>query len=750
MKRIGTIRIMVFFLAVMACMTLAARQAKRVYITLDVSGSMTGNKYALANYTAQMIVTLCDEDDEVYIIVYGKDKCLSKEKQPLKIIQVPMEKIRFGIVLNPESQIDDIRGFNSVYKPSKKHQDWLFIIGDGYWDTQNNKNITKKFQSIVSEGSLNVCYLQTSQNLSEHSDFTSFVETLGVVDIGKSSIEVETIKKGCNHFAKKILGFSEVPLKVNKSAPQCISVKAELPLKEFFLVYQDKVTPGKLPKIEGATSDGKPLEVKLKGTPSTEPLKTKRKEVDLSGHVYHIKGNSIIPTNTEIEVCFDKDINPDNVIIYPLVENVEFGALSLTQAGGKLKKLDSRTSSICREESKATVRIELNPESAKSLPEALLKKTKVVVKANNKDYETEYKNGGFECDIDIVDEETQYYAECDCPGYFKRVTPIAKIVKGDCDPPAEMEIKEMPVSELRSMTFEELKNNDIRIRIQDEQTKEALNPNLFDITFDIENDFLYEEPEIHFENDTIVLKVRPKGEWCECLFPESLNIKMKSTPKDGAFEQSGKQYRQTVFPIHLEVIKDRPWIIRCLWVVILLIVLLLLIVYLRALLKKNRFKKSARIKNTYMEMKGSLIKETELQSGIRLRQKGFVPWVNRWLVPFRDEYRSINWQTPSAGATTFVAAKSKETVNLTRESFKPHKMKMGDYDPQNTDQPQKKLIMMDDAIKIYQERKYQGKLEYYSGGADDEKYYRITIHILIFLSAAIATILTIMMVRAFF
>ena len=52
-------------------LTLYAQQPKQVYITLDVSGSMGGNKYVLANYTTQMIVALCDADDDVHMIVYG-------------------------------------------------------------------------------------------------------------------------------------------------------------------------------------------------------------------------------------------------------------------------------------------------------------------------------------------------------------------------------------------------------------------------------------------------------------------------------------------------------------------------------------------------------------------------------------------------------------------------------------------------------------------------------------------------------
>ena len=753
MKRIGTKRIVVFFLAVIACMTLAAQQAKRVYITLDVSGSMTGNKYVLANYTTQMIVTLCDDDDDVYMILYGEEECLSKKKDPLQLIQKPMSNLVFGRPKTRDSEFDDIIGFNKVYKPSEEKQNWLFIIGDGDWGTQSSdyKVDRDKLRNTIEKGSLNVCYLQTEHKLSDHTSFTEFVDSLGIVDIRKSDINPSTIKKGCDHFARKILGFSETPLQVKKSGGRSITIKAELPLKGFYLIYQDQVTPDRLPQINSVISDGKQLQARLKGTPTTKPLKSTQKEVDLSGNVYHVKNNGMIPANSEIEVCFDKDINPANVIVYPIVEDIEFGSISLTRRGTNLKQLNSRTSSICRDESKAIVRIELNGESSEKLPETLLANTKVVVKANNKEYKTEFKNGVFECEIDIIEEETQYYAECDCPGYFKKVTPIMKIVKGDCIPeqPSEIPVVEYPGQFLDTITFRALKRDKIEVFMTDSKTREVLNPDLFDISFDVENSFLYEDLKWHIKNDTvIVIELHPKGEWCECLFPKGVNIKMTSTPKPEVLLEYGKKYQQSVFPIHLTVIKDRPWFFRCFWVLILLLLLLLFIVYLRALLKKNRFKKSARIKFTYMEMRGSLLKETELQSGKRLRQKGFVPWINRWLVPFRDEYNSTHWQTPPADEITFVAARSKETVNLTKDSFNPHKMRMGDYDPNDTEQEKKKTLEMEDAIKIYDGKKYQGRLEYYSGGANDEKYYRIAIRVLIFVSIVAEAILIYMMIKS--
>ena len=170
---------------------LRAQQPKCVYITLDVSGSMTGDKYLLANYTAQMIVTLCDDDDDVFMIVTGDKKHLNKEKDPLRLLQVPMSDIytTFRERHNSNDEIEDIGTFNDSYTPSRDKQDWLFIIGDGDWS--NAHDIQRKFKKIVNKGTLNVCYLQTAHILDVEYSFTRFVQTLGGAAMKFPSVWVE-------------------------------------------------------------------------------------------------------------------------------------------------------------------------------------------------------------------------------------------------------------------------------------------------------------------------------------------------------------------------------------------------------------------------------------------------------------------------------------------------------------------------------------------------------------------------------
>ena len=756
-------RLFVICTLLLTAVVMSAQEAKRVYITLDVSGSMIGDKYNLANYTTQMIVTLCDDDDDVSLIVTGKENKLTKVKEPLKLLQHPRGNSVFS--KNPlipagadmDFEINDILSFNNLYKPSKDKQDWIFIIGDGYWDINYN-NAVDNFKKIVETRTLNVCYLQTGTNLEISSPFTTFAESLGVVDISKSDTNAKTIKAGCDHFARKILGFSDVPLDMKKSRAQDMSFKLEMPLTEFYLVYQAETAPEALPGISAVDAAGVTFDVTLKGTPTTIPLKEDAGAVNLSGKVWKVKANSTIPAGTTIEVKFDKGIELDNINVYPVVKGVETNSLTLTREGTNLKQLDSHTFSICKDENKAMVRVGLNGKAAESIPAALLEKSKVVVKSNNKSYEAKYKDGAFECEIPLDGEETQYYAECDCPGYFKCVTPIMKIVKGDCAPvkPDNLPVDMKPTADLGTITFEALKHDDIRISIHDTKSLQALDPTLFDISFEVENDFLYEKPKFHIENETlIVLELHPYGEWCECLFPEGLNVKMISTPKDEAFQEYDKNYRKTVFPMHMEVVKSRPWLSRCLWVLITLGAMLLFMAYLRALLKKNRFHKHARLKNSYYVEDNP--KEVQ-KNGKPLRRPGFGPWLNRWLNPFGDERMSTSFTRPKTGSMTFIASESKNRILMTEASFDANRMTVPNYTPKPKDKKNKEgepiSITAGTSIEIKKmqggETTRLGHLKYVVEGKDDEGGYRAFVGLLFALTLLAFLALLWQMIRGFF
>ena len=739
-------KLLSFLWLMLLALTAFAQQSKCVYITLDVSGSMTGDKYLLANYTAQMIVALCDEDDDVYMIVMGDKKHLSKEADPLRLLQVPMGDIGsvFRRKHDPNQEIEDIEAFNKDYTPSKGKQDWLFIIGDGDW--WNDHEIKRKFKKIVAKGTLNVCYLQTAHTLDEEYDFTKFAQSLGVVDIDKSSLDPKTILHGCDHFTKKILGFSEVSIDLKKQSAQCISFDAELPVKEFLIVYQDGVEAKNLPDIQNVKANGENLSFTLKGTPTNFPCHTGDPTSGLlSGHVWRVKALGSIPANTLIEVCFDKNIRLDDVRVYPLVEQIEFGSVCFTPVGSRLRQLDSNTLSICRDEKTARIRVELSEESKAHLPEPLLQKTVVVVKANNKDYPTQYVDGGFECDLELLENETQYYAECDCPGYFKHLTPIMTIVKGDClSEMPKVKVTEMPVTDFGTVTFERLKHDYIETQIHDESSWETLDPNQFDLTVEVENDFLYEKPTIRVEGDKLIIDIHPKGEWCECIFPKDLNFKVVSMQKEGEYSEEGKIYGKTIHPVHLTVEKQRAWLPRCLWVLATIGGALLLSLYCWIMMRKRRFKKNALMAPYYVNRDDDLVE----QNGQMLRKKGIGPWFCRWFLPM-DEKRRVNMDRPRC-SMTFVAADARNVVNIPRSCYDSESMTITGYNPR-TDGKKSPYIKLGSNGKIVFNKpngEMDGQLVFKAGSRNDEGLYKTILGALIIVALLTAAVLLILMLRS--
>lgn len=307
--------------------------------------------------------------------------------------------------------------------------------------------------------------------------------------------------------------------------------------------------------------------------------------------------------------------------------------------------------------------------------------------------------------------------------------------------PNDLKIDTLPERVVKGVPYEELKKGyEFGILIEPSDYKKPINLDDYDITLDPKYDALLDTVAAEVRGDSIYVMLRLRGDWCNCFSPEKIPVDIILTPKSG----SDGEMEQIVIPRVVPIVDRGSWFSRCLWVLITIAALLLFVFYLRALLKKNRFKKSARIDYTYMETRGSMLRETDLQNGIKLREKTFLAWVKRWLVPFRDERRFYNWRVPSAGGITFVASRSREWVYITKESFNPRKMRMGDYDPKENEA---ELVEMADDIKVYQNGKYQGHLEYNGGGKNDEKYYRIIITVLMALSIAAILVLTFLMLR---
>lgn len=311
----------------------------------------------------------------------------------------------------------------------------------------------------------------------------------------------------------------------------------------------------------------------------------------------------------------------------------------------------------------------------------------------------------------------------------------------------EPQIVEKPVSDWGTMSFETLKTEPIGGTMIDEQSLATLDPNNFDLTVEVENDFLYDRPRVRIEGNMILLDIHPRGEWCECFFPKNLNIRICATQKEGAYDAEGKHYLKTVYPIHITVVKTRMWMPRCLWVLISIIGLILLFVYLRSISKKRRFKKNAVITPVYLDRYGI---EVDDGAGQRLRKEGFVAWFARWFLPF-DEKNTLSFESPEVSSLTFSASESSEMVEISKGSIDPETMDVDGYDPDNDMHPDQPIKLANNsAINIYDYNKVkQGFLRFSANNERDGGGFKVFLTVLMFASLAAIIFMIYLMIKSF-
>ena len=188
-----------------------------------------------------------------------------------------------------------------------------------------------------------------------------------------------------------------------------------------------------------------------------------------------------------------------------------------------------------------------------------------------------------------------------------------------------------------------------------------------------------------------------------------------------------------------------------------LVALLAFFFYLRALLKKNRFHKNARLKNSYV-VDGNP-KETQ-KNGRPLREDGFGPWLNRWFNPFVDEKNTVKFARPKTPAMTFTASESKNKILLSEASFDSKKMTIPGYTPPPKDQNQKTTTgkpidisaSTDVEIKTTQAGATTrlGHVTYSVEGKDDVGGYRFFIVLLMVLDIVSICVLLFLMLKIVF
>lgn len=645
---------------------------KNIYITLDVSGSMRGQKYNLANYGAQ-VISLLNHSDKVQLIVCSKPRDLSNNQY--QSIQVGISVL--GSVV--KSQIEDIKSFNELFNPLVRNQE-LFIIGDGIWG--KHPEIENKFLQHVNSGNLRVSYLGIMINKNSVSEFESFLNNNNIGKIYKVTSNKEIIN-AINVIAEEITGVSAIPDNKINDAQNCLSFTTELPLKKIQFLYQDFTTLNNIPEIDKIIVNGKDVNFVLLGSPSNERFENGKGGL-MSSRIYEMTNS--IPQNTKVEVCFKTTVDKSKLLIFPTTD-INFGQFGVQIQKGNTSIIDENTFGVCKENNEATVTIDF-AQGNTTLDNGIIQSTKVYVVSNGKSYQAVYDKGIFTAKIPLTGETTTYRIESELEGYFRKNSGEKKIVKtDDCKVQYQKpKVRKLPPMNMGSITLDQL-NRDGKITgvIVDEETGVSLDPKYFQ--FDIDNNYpvLFKSVKLDFvEENKFELTVEPRGYWCDCFIPDDISLDLLVLPKEGEYID-GKQYDGFETTMNLKVIKNDSWFSRCKWLIISMLASAGLLWLFILLTRKKRFRRGAKIVFKYPNAaaRRSLTPQY-ITTDFTLRKKGFGAWLNRWLNPFGTEKRTLNFDSINT-SLPYTATRSHAYVQFPKSSFDENTMKHDNYDPDSRD-----------------------------------------------------------------
>lgn len=701
------------------------QKPKRIYITLDVSGSMDGNKYVMANYTAQTIAVFSNPEDLVYVYYLGKQHNIGSANG-YKSLQIPFNKHPGQ---NTYHEISDLNTFLRNYHPDPDYEDWLFIIGDGDWNyakaLADYEATTKKLSNLFAGGQLHVCYLQTGNTLNMDYPFTEFLlqQNSPRIEIRRSDTTAASVLSNCTFFANKILGFSNTQIPLQQQGPACVTFRSEFPLDHCVLVYQSDKPNANEVAIASVGCGQRRVNSHVKGNPSTKPLVQPGNRV-LNGVVWELSCPQTIPANEAVKVCFNQNVDVKNLTLYPYVD-VTLRMQPFSKTKDTLVRAGAELFKICDKDDLVLVKISATDKYNHKFPPPLMQlmNVKIISGGNNDTATATYsaKDTTFQAVLKMSGDTLSYFSLVESPNYFSRVSPPQTVVKSNqvC-PPERIPLITLPVQRFEAVTFDALKTGGSFEGIVNDTLFQALAAaGVFDDkTMHVSHSWMLGDAGLSVYGLSITITQKAQSGLCECAFPDTLRYEVTLRSTNGILH-NGKLYEGVVIPITVPVDK-RGWWDRCWIYVVIALSLIAFVFYLIGLMKKNRFNKSACIYEQHVELKGSIRRMTNWKPSKRLREKGFFAWFMRWLVPFRDEQHKLSWTTtpPHAGSITFVAGNSKNTVLITRNSLNP-KMRMIGYNPNNQGKTDNLIEM--NTISIYENGNCTGGLKYESGEKNDEK-----------------------------
>ena len=600
----------------------ANSRIRQTYITLDYSGSMSGDKYMISNFTAQLI-TLLNDRDEVCVIMNGVVKKISGTPDAYKQLRIAQPNVRqqWGDS-QYRSQIGDIEAFNRNFRTDPDKNQWLFIIGDGNWNTARYPAVTESFSKITaSAGGLKIFYIPYGSSEFYPSDFTTFIRQLRNVRIMNGSTSVRNV---FNNSVVLIYYLTSADCQTPQTTiidRQTAEVTTEIPAKKYLIFYQDNKTEQELPQIISAVSDTVKLNVSLLGKPSTSGLQYKNYQTLLSSALWEVEGKNNKPVSF-LTLKFDREIEPGKlkVFMFPdqsfLLKNDSIITVS-SRANTSVPGTKSQESTILLNKSEFTNALKI---------------------ASGHNNLSESGN---------VNRPTQ-------TGLRPKITPLKpKAIIYQAPPLTPVTFRKSASQKPGTGYLLYVKRNDL------------INPEKVDISFPVSYNLFFKDIFSWTDEDKLIFLLEPRNGFSQYLMPDTLDLNLIIQTKRNTPSKSATEEEITIKTATAKVNIPVDELLRR------LVYGILLIIYLILLSRKARFKKGAMI--NYLS--GN---ETDHRISVLLRKKGFINWLNRWFNAFVAEKSAIVFEK-TGNNITFVARRKRSAIKIHKKDVDSSTMSFRQY-----------------------------------------------------------------------
>ncbi|MFV0471767.1 MAG: hypothetical protein ACK5L7_07005 [Paludibacteraceae bacterium] len=550
---------------------------RKIYITLDTSGSMYGDKYMIGNYTAQFI-SLILPDDDIYMIINGVVKKISGNPNSYRQIQINYSLIRSQWGVSPlGTQIGDLIAFNNTYSLNINSEQWLIIIGDGNWESYKYPAVLNRFSENAGMQNLNIFFIPYGNINDGHSDFIDFIRLLKSPKILNESRQFRNVMNNCIILYAYLTGNSGRDVKISKINDKTVKIISPFPVKKYVLFYQDETSEQQILQPNSAKQDSVNYAITHIGTPSTAPICYGNNRTMLSGTLWSITGPKPLEADIPTIITFDKPVDMKKIIFFPRYD------LNVKQENIYL-------------ETKPVLPVKIAVSNESDFREKLSKNEFI-------------KNN--------IDKDLQKMA-------------LGQRAMSNTKPENEEAII-LSESTLSKIDLQKHKNNDsVLIYTAKVKLKENIDTAKYRLEIKHNKMLILKKTTWKTDSNTITLSLEQRAQWSENLMPDTLHLTLSLFPQKHITNNS-ETFSKQKFEIRASAVTKKNHTRREYFMPRLLIVTIILLIYLIAISIKARFKRGAVLDYYSQNWSDQTI----------LRKRGFLSWFNRWFNPFGSEKREV-------------------------------------------------------------------------------------------------------------